>query len=255
MCITYIENTDCFKLVIRSKQEHVVHRLPVAGDVFAALKSEGQHESMWISDVFLHAYVYKPLLFDLADIHTDEEYKVLKNLKKARYIHSSLLDTENSATALIKHIHSGEIVVRGEYIEPAFLTETQLLKKEMHPEMEDPIVFQVKKHTTFDIYVGCDTESRAKICGKKALQLAGNEYEILSAETVTQEKKAFAVLQADGVADADCRIAKDSRSVFRVRYDAAHHTQYVKAGSVLEKDEMMTTYGGSFQPYVIFWGE
>jgi hypothetical protein len=221
-----------------------------------SLEGKCKMGQIWISDLFPHEYIYKPLIYDLVEIHNDDEYKVLKRIKQARYIHNSIWREDNRARALLRNVLTGEIVIDSDYIKPFFSQEQLELKKEIYSGYHDPVVYRVRENTLFDVYFGSDLETKNQICENRIIKLAGKEFEIVSVEPIVQNTKPLLILQTDGPVRESYRIPTCSRSVFRVRYDIKNKTQYFKAGSVLDIDACTADHECvDWYPYVIFMEE
>lgn len=256
MCITSISKKECFRLILKPQKNIFIHKLPSATDIFSSLEKDCKMRTMWISDLLPCEYVYKPLVYDLIDIHTDDEYKVLKRIKQAKYVHNSIWTKDNRANFLIQNVLAGEIVIEHGCIKPAFYQNRFRLKKEIHPEYHNPIVYNIDETERFEVFFGSDLETKYNICRKRIFEIAGNRFEIVSVESIVQNASTLMVLQSDGQIRENYKIEADSKSVFRVRYDMGTRIQYIKSGSVIDKDDCTT---GNEQivlyPYVTFMEE
>lgn len=242
--------------MLRSKKDFFVHRLPSAKEVFTSLKNFCDKEPVWISDLFPHDYLYKPLVFDLVEIHNDDEYKVLKKIKQARYIHADVWKEDRKGKSLIHNILDGEIVVDNEFISPVLYRRSMDLKKELHPEYQDPIVYNVQENTQFDVLFGSDLETKYNICEKRFFEIAGNEFEIISVEPIIQKQGTILVLQAEDRVNENYQVSACSKSIFRVRYAIQDRIQLFKAGSVFVINDCSSTERpADMYPFVIFMEE
>lgn len=249
MCITSIKNTECYKLVLKPKRECFVSEMPTADEIYKSLFKNIRYNTVWLSDMLLQNFLYKPLSLDTLEISDDDEYKIFKNIKAAKYIHTDIWDKDQRV--LLQDIKSGEIVVDEDYIYSALDNRFSKPKVKIYPRYMNPIVYQFDKSTIFDVYIGSSAELKRNVCQSKALKISENIYEIVEIENLNQNIGDVFVLQADYKVNESFKIESDSSSVFRVRCE--EECQYFKHGSVFDiKDSIDTNNTQVVYPYVIF---
>lgn len=221
------------RLILVPHRNYFVERLPSAADIFEGLKNILNKDAPQISDMLPHDYLYKPVCLDLTDIHSDEEYRALKSIKKARYIHRELIERAARPDRLLKDILDGEIVLRNEFMTPALAGISSAFVRKMHPEFENPLVFDITESAAFDVYFGASLSVMERVCETKRLSLGGYEFELSAAEPVPMNTAGeVCVLQTECRVKTAGRMENNNAGAFRVRLRANDGTLYYKEGSV-----------------------
>lgn len=255
MSIALISNFECYKLTLCPQWSFFADRLASAKDILEGIREYTEDSPIWLSDMLPHNYLYKPISLDMIEVESDEEYKALKNIKKAKYIHTCLLDNMARPDKLKRDVMNGEIVLSDCFITSAFEEEPEHLKKEIHPEFLDPIVYSISEKEMFDIYIASLQNVKDSICNNKQLLFSHNQYDLLEVKTVSTPKQGhFFILQADYAVRDGFKIEHDSDSLFRVRI-SDDTQQYFKAGSVFDvKDSLDMELNNEYYPFVLFAG-
>ena len=178
---------------------------------------------MYVSDLLPSNFLYEPLSLDKIYVHTDDEYKMLKKIKKANYIETSVLESIAAGEDLIKKLMNGEIELK-----------TEKICDVMSPEAEG----------IFDFYVSVKSEYQETLERLQTFSLGNVEFIVqdVDVKSVDTNKKLY-VLQSKQKVTEQCMIHENTISMFRVIYDETTQSQYFKEGSIFEKRDNVLVVG------------
>lgn len=197
-------------------------------------------KGLCISDMFLPGFLYKPLLFEQVYAQSDDEYKVLKKVKKVKYIDKDLLDRLQTGADLVKMLMRGEAVLMKEYICDA---------------MKNRIEFQILKGSEVEFYIMLPQEGAKQLSLLRERKSEGAAFEIRCLEENKNKNSgtALCVLQSAMKVKLNVMIQPESESVFRVKYCEKDGCQYLKEGSVFfTEDHVLVENETELQAYAYY---
>lgn len=172
-------------------------------------------KNIYISDLFPSNFLYKPISLEQIYVNSDDEYKMLKKLKKAKYIEKSILDRVSSGEEVVKMLMRGEV----------------LLNKNAICE-----VMNKRDDLTFDFYITLSKAYKDLLKSLKTYTLDKFEFAVEDVEEIEQNsiESGCYVLQSALRVGTEWFIDSESRSMFRVNYSEEENCQYFREGSVFE---------------------
>ena len=195
-------------------------------------------KGLCISDMFLPGFLYKPLSFEQVYAQSDDEYKVLKKVKKAKYIDKVLLDRLQTGADLVKMLMRGEAVLVKEYICDA---------------MKNRIEFQILKGSEVEFYIMLPQDGAKQLSLLRERKSEGAAFDITCLKECENRRTASYVLQAAMRVGKHVVIQQESASVFRTRYCEKDRCQYLKEGSVFSpEDHLLMNNTQELQAYVFY---
>ena len=248
--LSAVSTVPNYRLILHPARECFVSGLPSAKAVYRAVSGDLNNGPVWISDMFFRGYVYRPICFDLTKINGDGEYRILKRIKAARYIQEDLLAGGCSGTVLLGKILSGEVLVDNGIIRGRY-DRLPPVKREIHPEIEDSVVYRLEQGTECEVYIGSDENIRSILDGRE-LQVDGNGFEVADVREIGNERTERFFLLADCAVEPGLVIGEESSGIFRLR--CTDEGQFIRAGSVFENgDDINGMTDKEMYPYVMYW--
>ena len=256
MSIASIRDFESYKITLHPERGYFTDHLLTAGEMMEGLKEMIDKDPLWISDMFPCNYIYKPIFFDTINVRSDDEYKILKRIKKARYIQWDILKMADRLDELIREVMTGDIKVQGDFLLSAYEDTAGISSKEIHPEFENPIVFNIAENEKFDIYIASSLSAKSSICECERVVFKDMPYKLEKVMPIQQKRPGNCfVIQADYSIMDGHKIMLSSDSVFRIKADLEKGEQYFKAGSVFgENDLKETGEMNGYYPFILFLG-
>lgn len=224
------------------------------------LLSKRQAHKVAVSDLFVEGFLYKPITVDQIHISTDKEYRILKKIKKVRYISEQLvLDCiRENKEDLIRKYEEGLVRITGEYLwDPVFSGNPGLQEfpvqsgvTNVHIGEINRIILQKGGHFSFFLRAEEEEAWNLQLSPGSILKLSRNKFEILEIRKHVFDmpsRAAVALLLSRCFVTEQTDIQKESGSRFRIGYDD-RNGQYLKPGSVMDLQDDWE-YGIHCLPY------
>ncbi len=178
------------------------------------------------SDLFPNGFSYKPIDLGVGMVaESDEEYRLLKQLKSARYIHdqAKALPTE----AIIKQLSTGILKIHSGYV--GYDDAASLGFKAIRLADSDKLFgIELRPRSLFRCFVKTETT-----VPPKTITLNGYTLKILQLNPIEQTENALGVLQSNMQIKTSPTVADDSKSRFKLSFDENCGCIVVCAGSVI----------------------
>ena len=262
------ENRKAFRIKLKAQSDMTVERPFCARDVYNALLKmntdlKGQ-EKVLISDVFSAGFVYKPICLDLAELMTDSQFKLMKKIRKAKFIDRKLLQETRTAMDLIGALEDGRVRIKGAYICRALSEDKIAYEETAVPSRGNSSSIRVRRGAELEFYIkgqggtveqleqmqyidipeGSFSERRFSIESTKDTDAGG-------------QSASLAVIEADAwiVNSGSLKVTGDD-SCFRVGLNAGKQV-FFKAGSTFTEEDLKEIDRGTagWMPYVIWRGK
>jgi hypothetical protein len=182
------------------------------------------------SDLFPNGFSYKPIDLGVGMVAgSDEEYRLLKQIKSARYIHDQIkaLSTE----AIIKQLSNGILKIQNGYIgyndgaAPGFKT-IRL------PDDDKMFGIELRPKSLFRCFIKTEAADIPQ-----TITLNGYTLKILQANPIEMPESDVGVLQNNMKIKAQPPLAADSSSRFKLSFDENSGYVVMCAGSVIHRSD------------------
>lgn len=215
--------SNLYELVLTPAQTCNLPQLPTGAMLEKALPG------CLCSDLFIGGFSYKPLDLGVGIVAQDDtQYRFLKNLKSARYVHDSLRPLE--ANALLKQLCDDTVQLQGGYI--GYTREVSLALKPVRlPEGDTLFGVQLRHGSFFRCFVKSETSAFPESLMLDQCRMLVQQ--VLPAEPARTDR---GVLQSNLPLDAHWQVS-DTSSRFKLSYDALRGCKVLCAGSVISRND------------------
>lgn len=225
-----------YYIVLSAREDGVFDSVPSAEDIYSALSwsDEIQSQKIWLSDAFAAGFVYKPIDFDIMNIETQEDYKLFKKIKAAKYIEIEVLKLYSTAENLLKALSQKIVKIKGEYIySPASDIENPF-SKYIEPSDVNPLKIKLEKGERIGFYLAADIEENY-FEGKK-INICGEDFDVVSVKHEPEFSRVRTVLTTRVETTAYLKNGENEGDIFRLLYDNSLKKQFFAAGSIISKE-------------------
>ena len=207
--------------LILTPQEHMqLPKMPTGQELQGILCAKG------CSDLFVNGFSYKPVDLCVGAVgQGDNEYKLLKCLKNAKYIHDSV--RASGVSELLEGLENEETMLEGGYIGYS-RDVTSSVRNVRVGDVDFMFGVELRKGSLFRCFAIAENDAFPR-----KITVNGKEMEILRVNVVEDSCLDRRVLQADMPLDPEYRVDKDSKSAFKLAYDPVAECTVVCAGSVI----------------------
>ncbi len=182
------------------------------------------------SDLFPNAFSYKPLDLGVGiAAENDEEYRFIKQLKNARYIHDQA--KKLPIETLMKQLISGALKIQNGYI--GYNYASSLGFKAIRLAHSDKLFgIELRPKNLYRCFIKTENPVFPEY-----LTINGYTLKILQVNPLKQSECDFGVLQSNMPIRTSPKIAEDSESRFKLSYDVNSECTVVCAGSVIHQKD------------------
>lgn len=182
------------------------------------------------SDLFPNGFSYKPIDSGIGMVaESDEEYRLLKQLKSVRYIHdrAKALPTET----LIKQLSTGFLKIQNGYV--GYDDASSLGFKTIRLADSDKLFgIELRPRSLFRCFIKTETTDFPQ-----TITLNGYTLKVLQVNPIERTESALGVLQSNIQIKTSPTVADDSKSRFKLSFDENCGCIVVCAGSVIDQKD------------------
>lgn len=249
---------DCgmkaYYIVLSAREDCVFENIPYADNLYNELSDvdELKSQKIMLSDAFAAGFVYKPISFDILNIETQEDYKLFKKIKAAKYIEADVLKIYTTANDLLKALSEKILSVKGEYIySPASDIENPF-SKFIEPSDINPIKIKLEKGEQLGFYLAADIDE-SYLMGR-ILNICNEPLEVVDVKTVPMFSRHSCVLTTRVETSVYLKDKQDTEDIFRLFYDDSDKKQFFAAGSVISKKNLeFDKLSKPFLPFILYY--
>lgn len=253
------EFRKAFRIKLKAQSDMIVERPFCARDIYNALLKMNidlkRQEKVLISDVFSAGFVYKPINLDLAELMTDIQFKLMKKVRKAKFIDRKLLQETRTTMDLIDAMDSGRVRIKGAYICQGLSEEKIAYEETTVPFRGNSWSIRVRRGAELEFYIESRDEIVEQLEQLRYIDISEGRFSIEKIEDpdVGERSSSLAVIEAEAliINGNSLNLAGDN-SCFRIGLNAEKQV-YFKAGSIFTERDLKEVYKGTgaLMPYLM----
>ncbi len=257
--MTSADNLISKKIVLRPAFDTIIEKMPSAKDIFKTLSREDVAGSMALSDMFIDGFVYKPITlntgFFLSENLTDTTKRLMKKMKKAKFIETDKLNNLKNARSLAKEILEGRLEFFGdsrEYIASKYCGKIFLKPTEVF-YMDNPYQWEISSECRVSFYISAEREFIDDIVRNKEMYIGDTLYILENAENPDREdnEKRGRMLCSQGEIMSIKPLKDGSVTTYKLSCNPDTGVQSFKPGSVVDEKDFID-FNNRPLPYLMF---